>query len=249
MGNAVRITRNHIYGNMTGISSDTLSASGHPGFPADSSEIDHNFIYSNNLNLFTDDAPVDPLVGVPVGVGVLYPGMNDARVHDNWIFDNWRNGTMLFSIPDSSVSGGGAEGDIFPGISCPGAPENGFSTSCGNQQFANEMGRSPDGFEFPETIGMFGNAHADEGAQPKPNGIDFWWGEFFTSNTGNCWFDNTGSDGTAGSITGPGEAGWNTRRGSPPVTTRRLDAMTARALGILGGASLLVRPDGVPATA
>ena len=33
MGNAVRITRNHIYGNMTGISSDTLSAAGHPGFP------------------------------------------------------------------------------------------------------------------------------------------------------------------------------------------------------------------------
>jgi hypothetical protein len=34
-----------------------------------------------------------------------------------------------------------------------------------------------------------------------------------------------------------------------PVTVRRLDAITARALGILGGASLLVRPDGVPAAA
>ena len=53
MGNAVRITNNHIYGNTTGIASDTLSAAGHPGFPADSSEIDHNFIYSNNLNLYT----------------------------------------------------------------------------------------------------------------------------------------------------------------------------------------------------
>jgi putative polyketide hydroxylase len=50
-------------------------------------------------------------------------------------------------------------------------------------------------------------------------------------------------------FTGPGEQAWRTRRGTPPVTTRRLDAMTARALGILGGASLLVRPDGVPATA
>ena len=58
MGNAVRITRNHIYGNMTGISSDTLSAAGHPGFPADSSEIDHNYIYSNNLDLYTDRPPV-----------------------------------------------------------------------------------------------------------------------------------------------------------------------------------------------
>ena len=50
-------------------------------------------------------------------------------------------------------------------------------------------------------------------------------------------------------FTGPGEGSWRTRRGAPPETVRRLDAMTARALGILGGASLLVRPDGVPAAA
>ena len=50
-------------------------------------------------------------------------------------------------------------------------------------------------------------------------------------------------------FTGPGERRWSTRRGAAPVTVRRLDAITARALGILGGASLLVRPDGVPAPA
>jgi putative polyketide hydroxylase len=50
-------------------------------------------------------------------------------------------------------------------------------------------------------------------------------------------------------FTGPDQTAWRTRRAAPPVTTRRLDAMTARALGILGGASLLVRPDGVPAAA
>ena len=120
MGNAVRITNNHIYGNSTGISSDTLSAAGHPGFPADSSEIDHNYIYANNLDLYRDDTPVDPLVGVPIGTGILYSGMNDARVHDNWIFDNWRDGAMLFAVPDVATNGGGAEGDIFPGRVLPG---------------------------------------------------------------------------------------------------------------------------------
>ena len=51
-------------------------------------------------------------------------------------------------------------------------------------------------------------------------------------------------------FTGPHEpTSWTARRGTPPVTVRRLDAITARALGILGNASLLVRPDGVPATA
>ncbi len=208
MGNAVRITHNEIYGNMTGISSDTLSAAGHPGFPADSSEIDHNRIYSNNLDLYTQDPVVDPLVAVPIGAGILYAGMNDASVHDNWIFDNRRNGAMLFAVPDALTNGGGAEGEIFPGVSCPGAPANGLSTSCGNRFFDDHVGRAPPGFRFSSEVGKFGNVHAHDDARPKkPNGTDFWWGEAFSTNTGNCWFDNTGTDKTAASVTGPGDAG------------------------------------------
>jgi hypothetical protein len=35
----------------------------------------------------------------------------------------------------------------------------------------------------------------------KPNGVDFWWDEF-PSNTGDCWHDNVGTDGTNASWTG-----------------------------------------------
>ena len=164
--------RNHIYGNMTGISSDTLSAAGHPGFPADSSEIDHNYIYANNLDLYTDQPPVPPLVAVPIGTGIIYAGMNDARVHHNWIFDNWRDGAMLFAVPDSLTNGGGAEGDIFPGI-VPGCAASGLSTSCGNRFFRNSVGRAPRGLPLPG-CDRHVRQRPHTGARPrKPNGNDF----------------------------------------------------------------------------
>jgi hypothetical protein len=201
MGNAVRITHNNIYGNGSGISSDTISSSGHPGYPADSSEIDHNLIYSNNLNLYTDDPPVEPTVGVPVGVGILWPGMNSGRVHDNWIFDNWRRGTMLLAIPDAVVMPT-PEGSVNDGISCPTKP--GVTTSCNNHYYDNHMGQVPPGFTAAAWRGLrFGAPHGDLDGPSLPNGVDFWWDEF-GGNTGNCWFDNTGADGTAASVTGAG---------------------------------------------
>jgi len=204
MGNAVRITNNHIYGNGGGIASDTLSAAGHPGFPADSSQIDNNYIYSNNLNLYKPNPPVKPLVTTPVGTGIIYAGMNDARVHDNWIFDNWRDGVMLLAVPDALVNGGGAEGDVFPGVSCPTAP--GLSTSCGNRFYNNKMGQVPPGFKFPREVDQFDTPRSRQSQKRMPNGNDFWWDEF-SGNTKNCWFGNTGPDGTQASVTGPGQAG------------------------------------------
>jgi len=206
MGNAVRVTNNHIYGNATAIATDTLSSAGHPGFPADSTQVDHNFIYSNNFNVYDEDSPVEPLVGVPVGAGILYAGVNDARVHDNWFFDNWRFGTMLLAVPDALTSFGGAEGEVYPGISCQGAPENGLSTSCGNHYFNNRMGQVPPGFTFPDALDRFGVPHGEAGRETLPNGTDFWWDEFL-SNRWNCWYDNTGPGGTPASVTGSGDAG------------------------------------------
>ena len=214
MGNAVRITNNHIYGNTTGIASDTLSSAGHPGFPADSAQIDNNFIYSNNFFVYGDDSPVKPLVAVPTGAGVIWAGMNDGQVKDNWFFDNWRFGHFLLAVPDALTSAGGAEGDVYPGVSCPGAPDNGISTSCNNSFSGNKMGQVPPGFEFPATLDQFSVPHGTiNGSEPLPNGVDFWWDEF-SGNTGDCWFNNTGFDGQPGSVTGSGDAG--SMPGVPP---------------------------------
>jgi hypothetical protein len=199
MGNAVRITRNHIYGNTAGISTDTISAAGHPGFPADSVRIDHNYIYSNNLDLFGPNPPVDPTVGVvPSGVGIFWPGHNNGRVYDNWMWDNWRNAAFLLSIPDALVT---PEGAINPGISCVNPM---LTTSCGNRFFDNHLGRVPRDFRPFPAMRKFGNRVGPTRGR-APNGADFWWDEGGTGSVvDNCWYRNLGPDGTRWSVTGPG---------------------------------------------
>jgi Right handed beta helix region len=201
MGNSVRITENHIYGNTAGISSDTLSAPGHPGYPADGMLIDNNLIYSNNLDLYgVEPPPVEPLVPMPIGSAIVWPGMNGGIIRDNHIFDNWRHGTVLTAVPDAVA--GTPEGNVDPGVHC--AMTAVSTTSCGNRYYNNVMGRPPAGFRFHEAVDMFGNRHGAEGSVSLPNGVDFWWDEF-AGNDGNCWYDNIGSDGTPGSITGSGQ--------------------------------------------
>jgi hypothetical protein len=65
------------------------------------------------------------------------------------------------------------------------------------------MGEVPDGFKFPSEVSKFGNPTGllyEEDPEVLPNGVDFWWDEAPTSNE-NCWYDNTGQDGTRDSIT------------------------------------------------
>ena len=203
MGNSVRMTENHIYGNTNGISSDTLSAPGHPGLSRRTGcSIDNNLIYSNNLDLYSvEPPPVEPLVPMPIGTGIVWPGMNgggDAQQLDL---------RQLAPRHRAGVRPRRARREAR-GQRRPGGPLRGDRdlrrTSCGNRFFGNVMGRSPAGFKFHSAVDQVRQqARCARDEASLPNGVDFWWDEF-AGNNGNCWFDNTGADGSKNSITGSG---------------------------------------------
>ena len=151
--------------------------------------------------------------------------MNDARVHHNWIFDNWRNGAMLFAVPDAFTNGGGAEGDIFPGVSCPGAPQNGFSTSCGNRFYDNHVGRAPTGFTVPRTRSACSatRTRRDDGAAGEAERQRLLVGRVLPDATRQLLVRNTGCGRHGGERDGPGPG----RAGSRP-RRRRCCRRTAR---------------------
>jgi hypothetical protein len=198
-GNAVWIHDVNFYDNSEGWSTDVFTAPGHPGFPQDSDLLEHNNIYSNNFNAYlpactgnqkpgpngpsqgcSDIVPTEP---IPVGTGMWIAGGNANVIRNNRFWDNWRRGAMLFSVPDVFVCPPNTP-DQVAGCDPSASPP---ATSYRNQFYDNKMGQAPDG-------------------SAQPNGVDFWWdqGGITTdpSNSGNCWYSNTGSDGTAGSVTG-----------------------------------------------
>src|SRR3954452_24650170 len=175
MGNAVHIVRNNYYENAAGIVTDSFYAGGHPGFPQDSGVYEDNNVYSNNFNVYGPQSDVKSRTAVPMGVGVLIAGGNYDEVIRNHIYDNWRRGTMLLSVPDAIACAPNPDAGAPP---C--TPQNAATTSNQNRFYENRMGRSP-------------------ANQAMPNGVDFWWDEF-PSNGGNCFGPNTGSDGTEASV-------------------------------------------------
>jgi hypothetical protein len=162
-GNGVFTHHSKFHHNSAGITMDSFSG-GHPGMPQDCSKWENNQIYSNNADLFNDardrycknTAPekrdpkkVCPTFQVPVGTGILTGGGNGNIFRKNWIYDNWRRGTMLFWVP------GSLRGEDETGQS---APNSQYETSHENQYVANRMGVRPNG-------------------RRDPNGTDFWWDE------------------------------------------------------------------------
>jgi hypothetical protein len=197
--NAVWVHDNEIYDNSMGFSTDVFTAPGHPGFPQDSDLIENNNFHSNNFNTYLPECPagqkpgpngpnqgcsdVTPTVPVPVGTGMFFAGGNANTTRNNRFYDNWRRGAMLFQVPDQFVCADPSNqvAGCDPTATVP-------ATSYRNRFFGNKMGVAPDG-------------------SVQRNGLDFWWDQGGTSvdptlNTANCWYDNTGPDGTPGSVTG-----------------------------------------------
>ncbi len=177
-GNAVHVYGNRIYDNALGLQTDVVTGAGHPGYPGDSMLVEDNLFYSNNFNVYEEDSTVNPAFPFPVGTGLWIAGGNKHKVRNNHFYDNWRRGTMLFSVPDQLVCGEGAGGNQQEGCD-----PDGLTTSFDNSQYENRMGWRPDG-------------------TADPNGVDFWW-DPYPGTTGNCWWDNRPAGG-AKITTSPG---------------------------------------------
>ncbi|HEV2755041.1 MAG TPA: right-handed parallel beta-helix repeat-containing protein [Actinomycetota bacterium] len=122
-GNSVYAHDNEFYANQAGVVTDSIFA-GHPGLPQDHAWFRDNLIYSNNNNYtekyvhsgICDKPPAErgykpakgkpvwagtvcPVVPAPVGAGMVIAGGNWNLLQDNTVWDNWRAGFMLFSVP------------------------------------------------------------------------------------------------------------------------------------------------------
>jgi hypothetical protein len=186
-GNAVHLHNNDFYDNALGFTTDVFTAPGHPGYPQDSDLIENNNFYSNNFNPYIAGSDVRPTVPVPVGTGLWIAGGNDNIVRNNHFWNNWRRGIMLFAVPDQVVCGpAGVDPTLLAGCNPTAFPP---STSYRNQFYGNVMGKSPSGEVLPNGTGDVTTGRTD-----------FWWDQYL-GNTGNCWHDNTGKDGTQGGVT------------------------------------------------
>ena len=146
-GNSVFAHHNEFSDNATGIATDSLFP-GHPGLPQDHARWSYNKIHSNNENYYTRyvdkgvcDRPIEqrgllngtvcPVIPTPVGTGVLIAGGNFNSTDHNWIYNNWRYGTMQFWVPAPLR-------DEFD-------PTKLYDTSNGNHTVNNRMGLRPNG--------------------------------------------------------------------------------------------------------
>ncbi|MFC5727336.1 MULTISPECIES: right-handed parallel beta-helix repeat-containing protein [Nocardioides] len=158
-GNSVYVHDNLMHHNGIGFVVESILA-GHPGMPQDHGWFTGNKIYSNNINYYAnvqgDDAPcqeerpadrghergvVCPPLPLPVGTGGMIIG-NHNFVNDNQVWDNWRQGFMLFWVPPALM-----REDYDPLHQTDNSNHNHFT--------GNQMGISPDGEYVPNGLDMW----------------------------------------------------------------------------------------------
>jgi hypothetical protein len=188
-GNAVHVHHNNIYDNALGFNTDAVTSPGHPGFPGDSSLIEKNKFFSNNFNPYVEDSDVEAAFPFPVGTAFWIAGGNHHVFRGNMVWDNWRRGTMLFSVPDALICGPGTENEQA------GCDPNQVSTSHFNSFYSNILGFVPERFRDPKLAKQLGITNGGpNGEAVQPNGTDFWW-DSFPDSEGNCWWGNDSSAG------------------------------------------------------
>jgi hypothetical protein len=158
-GNSVYVHDNLMHHNGVGFVVESILA-GHPGMPQDHGWFTGNKIYSNNVNYYTnvqgDDAPcqeprpadrghergvVCPPLPLPVGTGGMIVG-NHNYVDANQVWDNWRQGFMLFWVPPALM-----REDYNPLHQTDNSNHNHFTR--------NRLGISPDGEYVPNGLDMW----------------------------------------------------------------------------------------------
>ncbi|HJR45803.1 MAG TPA: right-handed parallel beta-helix repeat-containing protein [Actinomycetota bacterium] len=152
-GNSVYVHDNDFYANQTGMVTDSIYPN-HPGLPQDHAWVVDNDFYSNNVNYteeyvqsgICDKPPAErgykpepgepkwagavcPVIPAPVGAGMVIAGGNWNLIEKNRVWDNWRAGFMLISVPAVIRE----------------EPEKGFDTSHFNMYANNIMGLNPQG--------------------------------------------------------------------------------------------------------
>jgi hypothetical protein len=151
-GNSVWFHDNDVFLNAAGYVTDSFVPD-HPGMPQDHAFLENNRLFLNNVNYFEryvqsgqcGGSPADrgyetgtvcPAFPVPVGTGTMVAGGNHNLVRDNDIFDNWRQGAMLFWVPS-------AVRDEF---------DDQFDTSNHNHFVGNRLAAHPDGLVQPNGV-------------------------------------------------------------------------------------------------
>ena len=152
-GDSLYVHDNWFYDNSSGITNDSLYPN-HPGEPQNSAVYVNNHIFSNNEDFAQyardhtcnlpyeqrhyDEGVVCPSTPVPVGTGITLAGGNFNVYGQNYIYDNWRFGTMQLTVPAP------LRNDYNP--------DHALDTSHGNRYYANRMNFAPDGSVHPNGL-------------------------------------------------------------------------------------------------